>query len=67
MTDKLNEPTFDTEGARRVLENEKQDRARRAERRINEVLQEERCGITGIVQVTPQGTLTASVAIVPQD
>ena len=67
MSDNLAEPTFDTEAARKLLEAEKQDRARRAERRINEVLQEERCGITGIVQVTPQGTLAASVAIVPQD
>lgn len=61
------EPTFDTESARKVLEAEKQDRARRAERRINDVLTEERCGIATIPQITQDGRITASIAIVPQD
>lgn len=66
MSDNLAEPTFDTDAARKVLENEKQDRARRAERRINDVLREERCGITGIPQIV-DGKIVAAIAIVPQD
>lgn len=50
MSDNLAEPTFDTESARRVLENEKQDRAARVSRELEELLDKNRCGI--VISVT---------------
>ena len=65
-TDQL-EPTFDTEPAKRVLENERLDRQNRAARRLQEFVnllrQEENCVVVAVPYVTQDGRLDAQIAI----
>lgn len=65
-TDQL-EPTFDTESAKRVLENERLDRQNRAARRLQEFVnllrQEENCVVVAVPYVTQDGRLDAQIAI----
>lgn len=67
MSDNLAEPTFDTDAARKVLEVEKEERKRRAGRRIEEALKEERCVLIGIPQYTTDGRTVVTIAIDAQD
>ena len=60
------EPTFDIEAARKVIENEKQDRARRIKRKLDELMAEERFTLAVVPMVIIDGQ-PAQVAIVPQD
>ncbi len=49
--------TLDTVQAKALIEQEKQDRVKRCEAKINQALQEERCGLDVAVMITARGNL----------
>jgi len=50
--------------AQSILEKDRQTRAERASQRILAILEEERCNLTAVPQLTPDGRITAIVQIV---
>jgi hypothetical protein len=51
------EKGLDTAQAKALIEQEKQDRVKRCEARINQALQEERCGLEVAVMITARGNV----------
>lgn len=51
------EKSLDTAQAKALIEQEKQDRVKRCEAKINQALQEERCGLDVAVMVTARGNV----------
>ena len=51
------EKGLDTAQAKALIEQEKHDRVKRCEARINEALQEERCGLEVAVIITARGNV----------
>ena len=49
--------TLDAAQARALIEQEKQDRVKRCEAKINQALQEERCGLDVAVMITARGNV----------
>ena len=49
--------TLDAAQARALIEQEKQDRVKRCEAKINQALQEERCGLDVAVVITARGNV----------
>ena len=49
--------TLDAAQARALIEQEKQDRVKRCEAKINQALQDERCGLDVAVMITARGNL----------
>jgi hypothetical protein len=49
--------TLDAAQARALIEQEKQDRVKRCEAKINQTLQEERCGLDVAVVITARGNV----------
>jgi hypothetical protein len=49
--------TLDAVQARVLIEQEKQDRVKRCEAKINQALQEERCGLDVTVLITAKGNI----------
>jgi len=54
------------EAARELIERERQERVRRAEAAIREILQRERCALEPVVTLTSRG-MSATVRIVARD
>ena len=52
-----NPETLDAAQARALIEQEKQDRVKRCEAKINQALQEERCGLDVAVVITARGNM----------
>jgi hypothetical protein len=48
---------FDTAQAKALIEQEKQERVKRCEARINQALQEENCGLDVAVLITARGNV----------
>jgi|WetSurMetagenome_2_1015567.scaffolds.fasta_scaffold437779_2 hypothetical protein len=57
LQETLEEKDLDTAQAKALIEKEKQDRVKRCEAKINQALQEERCGLDIAVVVTARGNL----------
>lgn len=51
------EKGLDATQARALIEQEKQDRVKRCEAKINQALQEERCGLDVAVMITARGNV----------
>ncbi len=53
----LEEKDLSTAQAKALIEQEKQDRVKRCEARINQALQDERCGLDMAVLITARGNV----------
>lgn len=58
--------TLDTFQAKALIEQEKQDRVKRCEAKINQALQDERCGLDVAVLITARGNVP-QLNIIAQD